>query len=239
MYFTNDFNLHFGGKTTDDLPEGECNKYIVHDTYNSDLTITGKLTVSCLEVLGVDLPYYHDICSNLQLQDDINCCVQTAISCISADQIQNGCVNKFIVNDVYDSSLTVTGTLITSRLVVLGMDLPDYDCETSNVFYKSECFEQDFNTYYYSKITDDILPGTSNSFIVNNIYDDNLIITGKLIVSSLEVLGIELGDYNQITTNDNITTSNIYSSGTITTEGWKNNEYNGFKINAPFIYHYT
>lgn len=38
--------------------------------------------------------------------------------------------------DGYDSSLTVTGTLITSRLVVLGMDLPDYNCETSNVFYK-------------------------------------------------------------------------------------------------------
>jgi alpha-tubulin suppressor-like RCC1 family protein len=44
---------------------------------------------------------------------------------------------------------------------------------------------------------DMIAPGTSNTYIVNNIYDANLTITGKLVVDSLDVIDLGLLELNE------------------------------------------
>ena len=44
---------------------------------------------------------------------------------------------------------------------------------------------------------DMISPGSSNTYIVNNIYDANLTITGKLIVESLDVVDLGLLEMNE------------------------------------------
>ena len=189
------FDNYFSTKNIDQLSNGTSNQFITNGIYNNDLFVSGTLTVSRLQVLGIDLqgdydytqppyypsqPYYYN-------------------SNITTDTITKGEHNKFIIDDVYDSSLTVTGTLVVSRLIVLGLDIPDYEYTTnatSNIAYNPDNFITDFNNLFITKTTDNLIEGVHNKYIKDGVYSNDLVITGTLFVSKLEVIGIETDGFN-------------------------------------------
>jgi hypothetical protein len=230
---------------TDEVKPGEHNRFIVNDVYDRDLVVTGKLTVSSLEVTDLGMVYeagdgssintniegyvnyvasniYAELYDGFNVKTIIDASNQLAarISALNTDQINDASThNRFIVDNVYDNDLTVTGRLTVSSLEVtdLGMVYEAGDGSTVNsdlktyvAYVASNIFDTKFDGADNSVIakltkridnisnltTDDIKPGAINSFIVNNVYDNNLTVTGKLTVSSLEVtdLGVTYED---------------------------------------------
>jgi hypothetical protein len=185
----------------DQIQDGYVNKYIVNNVYDNDLTVVGKLTVNALEVtsLGVkieaddgsimntDLQGYVDYkVSNMfddrfagidsdKLRDMSNEFIEMTRE-VDVDLLQDGEVNKFIVGNVYDNDLVITG-----RLTVLGMSYDSDEGMSSNIkTYIQNVASNIFENAYSD--TDHIAEGDQNKFIVNNVYDNDLVITGKLTV---------------------------------------------------------
>jgi hypothetical protein len=98
--------------TADDIAVGTHNKYIVDNIYDNNLTVTGILTVSDLVILDTDkVNDETGILINTDLNTYIQNIASNSLQDISADQINDGLTNKFIVNNEYNSSLTITGLL--------------------------------------------------------------------------------------------------------------------------------
>jgi len=86
------------------------------------------------------------------------------------------------------SSYSSNGELISS--LNLGQGTTDMLPEgTSNLYFSQELANQ----YIYQNLTlDKIAQGSSNKYIFNNVYNDNLFVTGKLMVTGLEIADLEI-----------------------------------------------
>jgi len=85
------------------------------------------------------------------------------------------------------SSFSSNGELISS--LNIGQGTTSMLPEGSNLYFTQERA----NDFIYNSLTLDKLPqGTSNKFIFNNVYNDNLFVTGKLMVTGLEIADLEI-----------------------------------------------
>jgi hypothetical protein len=222
------------------------NKFIIDNVYDNDLTVIGKLTVNMLEVTDLGLVYESDDGSavNSDIKSYINYIASnfypanlnnfsnyfvTRISQLTTDDInQDTTRNRFIVDNVYDNNLTVIGKLTVGSLEVIDMEVVYTSSNGSNInsdiktyieYVTSNLYNSTFANFDGSMINaDQIKPGVVNNFIVNNVYDNDLTVTGKLTVNSLEV--IDVGIVYQTSNGSNINsdlksyvnyiTSNVY-----------------------------
>ena len=131
--FVGDFNTQFSTKTTDNLIEGVHNKFITDGLYTDDLTILGTLTVSKLEVLGIDIynniyntntafaPFYMSLylSTNITITDtnyhqlsyNINNSNISELNC-STNNAENYWINNYFVppyNGIYSINYSIMG----------------------------------------------------------------------------------------------------------------------------------
>ena len=212
-------NRRIDNLNADEVSGGEHNKFIVNNVYGSDLTVMGKLTVQMLEVtdLGVVIEADDGTEMNTDIQSYIKyvTCniyetkVKNDIASITADAVRDGQHNKYIVDNVYDNDLIVSGKLTVDTLEIRQLGITYGGEDDSNVVnsdikgYVSYVASNIYNNLYdgvnngsianisnivRSLTTDDIKnTGQHNRFIVNNVYDDDLTVVGKLTVQMLEV----------------------------------------------------
>jgi len=116
------------------------------------------------------------------------------ISISSLDQVGNGTSNKFIMNNTYDSSLNIVGVLNADYLRGDGLLLKNVNLNDRTTDYLSE---GNSNLYFtnsrFAEVirginTDNIRIGTSNQYIVNGVYDGDLVVTGELTASRVSIL---------------------------------------------------
>ena len=165
--FTNNTRLsldyRINNLNIDNIYQGTSNKFIINNTIDGDVNITGKLTVSYVDItdLGVSydnngatqntdlLSYINNVASNLNYEpniylgynkyvlqnnengkislsstpasklvylNNVTSDIQNQFNNLTPDQFANGTSNKYIVNNQYNSSLTVNNNINCSNL---------------------------------------------------------------------------------------------------------------------------
>ena len=228
-------------KSIDMFQPGSNMSIIRNGIYHGSLLIAGQLTVNSLKVLDVNASYISsntsnygngvfddnfgvssEFASNLEynimtvsniLMDTINNLNNIQIS--SLDQVGNGTSNKYIYNNIYNSSLNVLGKLQAEYVGGDGMfitnvnllDKTTDDLKEGSRYYYSEDL---FNNSIQNITTDYLQNGNSNRYIVNGVYEGDLIITGDLTVSRVQILDIFANVLNSNYETDFYNSSNSY-----------------------------
>jgi hypothetical protein len=155
----------------------------------SELYEGSKASLALVSNLDYDIKYV----SNMLLDtiDNLN-----NITITSLDQVGNGTSNKYIVNNWYDNALNINGRMQAQYVGGDGMFLTNVNLLDKTTDHLAE----GYNKWYYTQdrfvdsiqsINADYLNnGTCNQFIVNGVYEGDLIITGDLTVSRVQILDI-------------------------------------------------
>jgi hypothetical protein len=156
---------------------------------SSDLYGGSKASLALISNLDYDIKYVSNIL--LDTIDNLN-----NITITSLDQVGNGTSNKYIVNNWYDNALNVNGRMQAQYVGGDGMFLTNVNLLDKTTDHVAE----GYNKWYYTQdrfvdsiqsINADYLNnGTCNQFIVNGVYEGDLIITGDLTVSRVQILDI-------------------------------------------------
>jgi alpha-tubulin suppressor-like RCC1 family protein len=192
---------------------------LITNTSNTFVLLSNNLTnVSNLFASNIPI-IYKSLFDNLyNISNVISTHVNNASNSMAIN-VRDNC-NLFInriddASNVISNRLTNTSNIISTRITLTSNELASSMTLASNVLYGLiQANSDQINTSLYqmsnslsvnilensnaisNRITalnlDMINPGTSNSYIVNNIYDANLTITGKLIVDSLDVVDLGL-----------------------------------------------
>ena len=199
--------------TLDSIGQGILNKSIVEDLYDGDLTINGTLSVSNLNIIGSTTSYSTSIYDSEQLlienlqasQPSIIINHQSVFSSVNVLELRNN--NKpvlYVTSKDYvgigvsnpSSKLHVNGTINASHFsgqgdlltnVYLGDKTTDNMKEGSNLYFTKKRVNEEIDLIS----CDRILQGTSNRFIQNNTYSDDLTIKGGLTVDYLFLDGVQ------------------------------------------------
>jgi hypothetical protein len=158
---------------------------------------------------------------------------------LTLDDIQQGNINKFIISNIYNDDLVINGNLVT-KLVEVKIDNELEKIYNDKYFYGlSNSFAGNSNylidringivditmSNYTENITlqvdnmiktislDNVIQGSNNKYIVNNMYNNDLIINGEVITKRVDVKIDETMStlYSNIYTNA-ITNHNIAES---------------------------
>ena len=165
---TNDFDINLKTRSTSELLEGS-NLYYTIQRLNNDFD--NRLSIKNTNNLeeGISNLYY----TKLRVNNDFD----DKITTITTDNIIEGKTNKYIVNKIYNDSLTITGILVASNLVV----------GNAIVNLSSSNFDSEFNKFFNTLSSDNLIEGSSNLYYtdqrntsnfkynINNISTDNLI----------------------------------------------------------------
>jgi hypothetical protein len=112
-----------------------------------------------------------------------------------------------LTSNAIEGRLTDTSNLLISQVGDIDENMSNFVIQTSNnvtdhfgindinmsnyVFDTSNDFIGRFDSMKIYSNLDDITQGNVNKYIVNNVFNDNLFITGKLMVTSLEIADLE------------------------------------------------
>jgi hypothetical protein len=155
--------------TADKIADGNSNRFIVNDRYNRDLTL-GNLTIVGNIVPSQNVTY------NLGSPE------------LRWKEIYLAGNTIHLNNTIISSDPKTNGLIITNETND-AIDVNNFNQNLSN-YVKS--VTRTFEATITNLNSDDIEEGVHNKYIVNNVYDNNLVITGKLTVSRLEVTDLQL-----------------------------------------------
>jgi hypothetical protein len=198
---------------SDDIEEGVHNKYIVNNVYDNNLVVTGKLTVSRLEVtdlqlvyeedgnsLNTDLKSYIDYTSSNLIYDEFDILNQELdykLNKIETDIINNSnsLAKQILISDNHQSNFVIHTSANTALYILY----------QSNILANTISYNKNvINDKIINLNVDNIANGTSNKYIVNNIYNNDLYIQGTLYASNLFIIGS-----NTVIQTNTYTTENI------------------------------
>jgi hypothetical protein len=231
--------------------QGIHNKYIIDNIYDGNISITGGLTASNVNVSNLNILLNNVNSSNVYYTySRLNEGIVEYLSTISSDNISEGASNLYYVSNNIDNIFNINISKITTDYIKEG---------TSNLYYTREYIENEINTLILLKTTDDLQEGTSNLYYTesrlissltnistdminegssNLYYTDNKVIS---LLSSLSSDNIKEGSSNLYCTSERInsqidilyTASNING---VTVSGWDDslNKNIGFKTLTPF-----
>ena len=194
IFFMNNLNL----LTTDKIKEGTSNKYIINNTYNSNLNVIGNISASNIIINNNNfLDIYYQSVSNLQ-SNYANTYVK--YSNLNNLTINNETSNplKLVVNITSNKPFTFANVgppfIIVGNNVGINLYNPSYNLHVNGTAYANYFIGDGYNLSNLNVsnmliTTDDIKIGTSNRFIVNNIYNNNLTINGDLIYNNSIIKG--------------------------------------------------
>ena len=189
------FNVNLNDRTTSMLAEG------------SNLYYTAERVGVIVSSSNIETSNYinntsNELANTLQSTSNV---ISTRIS--DTDVAMSNYVN--ITSNELGNTLLITSNVISDRISIVDIGASNYILNTSNIIS--------------SRITDlntDLIPeGIHNKYIIDNVYDNNMTITGKLTVSMLEVTDLDVVyESNGATTNSDLityiqnTTSNVIDS---------------------------
>ena len=174
----------------DRIIQGSNNKYIVNNIYNDSLIVNGTLTVRNINIIDIDTDFYTDI-YNSNLYNP---------SCSSSNLYQRQLNVSNIVLGILDNyPIQQNTTMIEST-----SELP----EGSNLYFTEQrVFElvapiqsniinitsniDDIKDALCCINLDNVVQGSNNKYIVNNIYNDSLLINGILTVRNIHIIDVD------------------------------------------------
>jgi hypothetical protein len=180
----------------DNVIQGSNNQYIVNNMYNNSLLVNGTLTVRDIRILEVDTDHYNDsyqaslynpaygTSSTLRFTGNSN-----------ISNIAHGIAIHYsnMIRDVYDPIIDS----IHNDITTINNDIYNLD---SNIHVELDDVKE--SLFYLS--LDNILQGANNQYIVNNIFNNSLLVNGTLTVKDIRILDI---DDDSV---DNIYNCNLY-----------------------------
>ena len=183
-------DLHVDNKiktiSLDNVIQGSINKYIVNNIYNDDMVINGNVITKLIDV-KID-ETMSTIYSNIYINDITN--HNVADSDYLRKRISSG-VDNNMSNYIVDINDTI--------------DITNYNISNYILMLNKKVLDRIDNLSL-----DQIYQGDKNKYIVNDIYNDNLVINGNLITKLIDVkIEEELSDtYNKVY-NETLINSNI------------------------------
>ena len=97
-----------------------------------------------------------------------------------------------VTSNAIEGRLTETSNAIEGRLTDTSNAIEGRLTETSNRFEgRLTDLDNEITTYLQNLDLDQVHQGTSNKYIYNNVWDDNLYITGRLMVTDIEIADLE------------------------------------------------
>ena len=181
----------------DNVIQGSNNQYIVNNMYNNSLLVNGTLTVRDIRILDVDNDYYNDsyqaslynpaygTSSTLRFTGNSN-----------ISNIAHGIAIHYsnMIRNVYDPIIDS----IHNDITMINNDIYNLD---SNIHVELDDVKE--SLFYLS--LDNILQGANNQYIVNNIFNNSLLVNGTLTVKDIRILDI---DDDSV---DNVYNCNLYN----------------------------
>jgi hypothetical protein len=169
--------------TLDTVVQGSSNQYIVNNIYNDSLIVNGTLTVKDLRILDLEGDYYSSIyTSNLY-------------------RPSAGSINLFNQN----TQTTVTD--LSCNIPLIRSIVTEYIDTIQNNYNGVISVLDDLKENLYDVSLDNVIQGSNNKYIVNDLYNSSMIINGTLTVRDLRILEL---DEDYLT---DIYNSNLYKSG--------------------------
>lgn len=185
----------------DNVVQGSMNKYIVNNIYNDSLVINGTLMVRDIQIMDLDNDYSNIYTSNLY-----KCPQQNSMEMPQYLNISN------MVNDII-ANMSFANNYETSNMILDTID-PLY----SNIYGIYSNLEQvnlrieGINTDIGSRSADYLQQGTSNKFIINDVYNGSIFINGVLTVRGVNIIDID--DYvpSEDNTLQNFNVQDVYTT---------------------------
>ena len=155
----------------------------------SDFYSGSKASLALISNLDYEIKYV----SNMLLDTIDN--LQN-ITITSLDQVGNGTSNKYIINNWYEGPFNVNGRMQAEYVGGDGMFLTNVNLLDKTTDHLAEGVHRLYYTHdrfvdSMQNVSADLLHnGTCNQFIVNGVYEGDLIVTGELTVSRVQILDI-------------------------------------------------
>jgi hypothetical protein len=175
----------------DRVVQGSNNKYIVNNIYNDSLLINGTLTVKNIHIIDIESDYYSEIyhsnlynpsCSGSNHLNER----QLNVSNIVLGILDNYDILSTSVNAGSTSELAEGSNLYFTESRVLDIIAPIQSSITS--IYSNL---DDLSDELYCINLDNVIQGSNNKYIVNNIYNDSLLINGILTVRNINIIDVD------------------------------------------------
>jgi hypothetical protein len=189
------FNVNFGDRTTSLLVEGS-------NLYYTDQRVGVIILSSNIETSNYIMNTSNEIGNTLLSTSNV---ISERISLL--DLRMSNYLN--ITSNELGNTLQFTSNIISERISVINVETSNYILNNSNII----------STRITDLNTDIISEGIHNKYIIDNVYDNNMTITGKLTVSMLEVTDLDVVyESNGESTNSDLityiqnTTSNVIDS---------------------------
>ena len=198
----NDISHTIANIRLDNVVQGETNQYIVNQIYNNSLLVNGTLTVKDIRILEVDNASYSDIYTSNLYSPPTS---ESGYISINDTYVKNATLNTNISNIANSLCLQYSNLIRQEYDPVISdirNDMSDMNCNLTN--------ELDFvkESMFYINL-DNVLQGDKNQYIVNNIFNNSLLINGVLTVKDIRILEFDETYYSEIYT------SNLYNPSDI------------------------
>ena len=185
----------------DTVVQGSINKYIVNNIYNDSLIINGTLTVRDIQIMDLEDNYSNIYTSNLY-----KCIDHSNIASPEYLNISN-IVNGIIGNLSFTNG-DETSNLINDSINPIYSNVNDIYSNLDKVNIRID----QINTDITSRSADYLIQGTSNKFMVNDVYDGSMFVNGVLTVRGINIIDID--DYvpSQDSTLQNFNVEDVYTT---------------------------
>ena len=194
----------------DHIMQGSNNKYIVNDIYNHSLLVNGTLTVRDIRILDVEADYINEIYnSNLYRphttgNNTFKLLSEQNVSNIAISLIKSE-LNSVSLEDI--DTLTEYVNITQSTVNSLANKFDGVEAANTEIIDNMVRINNDIATLqqsqYYMNL-DHVVQGSKNQYIVDNIYNNSLVVNGTLKVRNIEFIDIS-NQYSETYT------SNLYN----------------------------
>lgn len=150
------------------------------DVYTKNITTSGYIYSSNFIGIGSNL-------NNINLEDRDTSLLKEGSNLYFTNERVGNIANSSNIKTM--NYILLTSNLISKRISSLSTNEIK---EGSNLYYTDERYDARLSL----KTLDNIYNGTSNKYIKNDIYTDNLLITGTLTVGKIQILGIDFKNNN-------------------------------------------
>jgi len=214
IYAKNFFYNNLSNFNTDDLIQGNTNKFIINNTYNNDLNVSGNISANNIFINNCNIL---DIYSNSIINAQSNYAKSYTKYTTASNVIINNSNQalKMTLNIYPDNNLIINNS--GPPIIVVGSNVgfntytPKYNIDVNGIT-NSTYFKGDGSMLRNINL-DYILQGLSNKFIQNNIYNNSLTVDGNIIYNESTIKGDIIpfidNKYNIGTTNSYL--KNIYT----------------------------
>ena len=177
------------------IEQGTSNKYIINNVYNDSMYIDGILTVRGINIID-ESTIYDDYYNELYYSNMYHGkCYMTGHSDYIASNISNIVYSILDNYDIGDNSNYDSNFILD--VISSNNNFADND-NVISIYSNINRYIDDVKESMDYISLDNVIQGNKNNYIVNNIYNSNLIINGTLTVRNIILIDNDEDYYNRI-----------------------------------------